>query len=291
MAVVAVQSRRMKLLKIVAVVALVALVAVLGAVLFNQWRLERAWQQLAATTAPDRAAADAELLARLRQAEARYEEAITQLKLAEQKLAVAQTLASQRLPTRRTGGEVVTDRWTGVVPAEAVVLTESTLIPAPGAKRSWGPEQVIGEPDTLTAGDIPTAWAPLEQNGGEEWLKLDYAQAVDITEVRVRETYNPGAVAKVTAVLPGGREVTLWEGVEPRHEAPVEMGFSVTAAVRAATVKVYLDTRRVPGWNEIDAVQLLGRDGSQQWATNATASSTYADRMLGSARLLERLGR
>jgi len=278
----------MKLLKIVAIVALVA---VLGAVLFNQWRLERAWQQLAATAPPTQAGADPELLARLRQAEASYEAAMTQLRLAEQKLAEAQALASQRPPGRRTGGEVATrEGFIGGVPGDVLGFAPASA-PAPGAKRSWGPEQVIGEPDTLTAGDIPTAWAPLEQNGGEEWLKLDYAQAVDITEVRVRETYNPGAVAKVTAVLPGGREVTLWEGVEPRHEAPVEMGFAVTAAVRAATVKVYLDTRRVPGWNEIDAVQLLGRDGSQQWATNATASSTYADRMLGSARLLERLGR
>jgi hypothetical protein len=42
-------------------------------------------------------------------------------------------------------------------------------------------------------------------------------------------------------------------------------------------VKVYLDTARVPGWNEIDAVQIIGRDGSQQWAKHATASSTYAE--------------
>jgi len=40
---------------------------------------------------------------------------------------------------------------------------------------------------------------------------------------------------------------------------------------------VYLDRRRVPGWNEIDAVELVGRDGSRQWATSAIASSSYAE--------------
>ena len=100
---------------------------------------------------------------------------------------------------------------------------------------------------------------------------------MDITEVRVRETYNPGAISKVTALLANGTEVTLWEGVEPKSEAPVEMSFQVPESVNAKSVKVYLDTKRVPGWNEIDAVQLIGRDGSQQWASQVTASSTYAE--------------
>ena len=39
---------------------------------------------------------------------------------------------------------------------------------------------------------------------------------------------------------------------------------------------LHLDTTRVSGWNEIDAVELIGRDGSRQWATSAKASSSYA---------------
>jgi hypothetical protein len=129
----------------------------------------------------------------------------------------------------------------------------------------------------MQSGDIFTAWAPREQDAGEEWLQLDYERSVDIAEVRVRETYNPGAISKVTAFLANGSEVTLWEGVEPKATAPVEMSFSIPQNVNAKSVKVYLDTTRVPGWNEIDAVQIIGRDGSQQWAKQATASSTYAE--------------
>jgi len=55
------------------------------------------------------------------------------------------------------------------------------------------------------------------------------------------------------------------------------MSFSLPAGVQANQIKVYLDRRRVPGWNEIDAVELIGRDGSRQWATSAMASSSYAE--------------
>ena len=57
----------------------------------------------------------------------------------------------------------------------------------------------------------------------------------------------------------------------------VSSEFKVGGAIRAQSVKVYLDTARVPGWNEIDAVQIIGRDGSKQWASASSASSSYAD--------------
>jgi hypothetical protein len=41
---------------------------------------------------------------------------------------------------------------------------------------------------------------------------------------------------------------------------------------------VEFDTTRVGGWTEIDAVELVGRDGSRQWAKSADASSTFADK-------------
>lgn len=145
------------------------------------------------------------------------------------------------------------------------------------ARRSWGEEQATGPPDTHQAGDISTAWASRLPDGGEEWLNLDYSNNVYIAEVRVRETYNPGAISKVAAVLPNGQEHIIWEGVTEPGEAPIEKVFPVSGNIYAKGVKVYLDTRRVPGWNEIDAVELVGRDGTRQWASHATASSSYAD--------------
>jgi hypothetical protein len=161
--------------------------------------------------------------------------------------------------------------------AEMGFLQPPPLDPSQPPRRSWGQEQATGAPDTSGAGDIPTAWAPREQDGGEEWLHLDYSNQVQIAEVRVRETYNPGAISKVAAVLPSGQEVVIWEGVDEPGVAPVDKSFAVPAGITAGSVKVYLDTKRVPGWNEIDAVELVGRDGSRQWAAHARASSSFAD--------------
>lgn len=146
-------------------------------------------------------------------------------------------------------------------------------------QRNWGPEQLVGPPNTFQAGDLPTAWAPRDSSGtGEEWLHLDYEHPVEIAAVNVRETYNPGAVSKLAAVLDDGREVVIWEGVEPRADAPVDMSFTASTSVQARAIKVYLDRTRVPGWNEIDAVELIGRNGLRQWAASATTSTSYAER-------------
>lgn len=145
-------------------------------------------------------------------------------------------------------------------------------------RRSWGPEQAIGPPDTHRHGDIQTAWATREPDGGQEWLLLTYDTAVDIAEVRIWETYNPGAVTKVAGIPEEGEEVVLWEGEDPTVIAPGEFVVRAAKEVKARKVKVYLNTTLKRGWNEIDAVELVAKDGTRQWASAASASSSYADR-------------
>ena len=144
-------------------------------------------------------------------------------------------------------------------------------------KRSWGTEQVIGPPDTVRPGDAPTAWAPLKANAGKEWLAVGFEQAVDVAEVRIRETYNPGAISKVTAVV-NNEEVTLWEGTAEQSTTPRDFVIPVADGVQTDSVVVHVDTTRVGSWTEIDAVELVGQDGTRQWANSATASSTFADK-------------
>ena len=255
------------------------MILAMAGVLLNQLRLQRAVSQLNAAAHSNNGSNSSTEQAdktseKLREAEVRYNEARTQLEIAEQKLAAANARLAQadsRLALGPRRPRVPTEQTIQEDLSLDMVTSRSSI------KRSWGPEQAAGEPDTFQAGDISTAWASREPDGGEEWLKLDYDTSVDIAEVRVRETYNPGAISKVTALLANGTEVTLWEGVEPKAEAPVEMSFQVPDSVNAKSVKVYLDTRRVPGWNEIDAVQLIARDGSHQWAKEASASSTFAE--------------
>jgi hypothetical protein len=145
-------------------------------------------------------------------------------------------------------------------------------------KRGWGPEQATGEPDTNMAGDIVTAWASQTPDGDDEWLTLEYAEPIVPTAVLVYETYNPGALVRVTAFRLDGEEVEIWKGQDPTTPDN-EMGVSeipVKVKFKTNRVKLYIDSKNVPGWNEIDAVGLREKDQKVSWAVSADASSTYA---------------
>ena len=144
-------------------------------------------------------------------------------------------------------------------------------------RRSWGPEQAVGAPDTLTAGDQATAWAPAVADGGIEWLEAEFESAADLAKIVVRQTNNPGGITKVTAITDSGAEVPVWTGIDPSAgQALADTPFAVPGGINARRVKVYIDTSKKPGWEEIDAMQIVGRDGAAQWAKSVNASSTYA---------------
>lgn len=148
--------------------------------------------------------------------------------------------------------------------------------------RAWGPEQAVGPPDTMAPGDHRTAWAPAQADGGIEWLEAAFANPADAAQVIVRQTCNPGAIVKVAAILEHGSEIPIWTGEDSsKGQQLADTPFSFPAGIRADRVRVYLDTSKVAGWEEIDAVQLVGRDGSRQWARSVNASSTYAQGATG----------
>jgi hypothetical protein len=140
----------------------------------------------------------------------------------------------------------------------------------------WGPGQAAGPPDTEEAEDAPTAWTPLEPDSGPEWLLVRFERAVAVAEVRIRESLNPGAVRRVSATLEDGSSFLIWEGDDPTTSAPADLVVRPDREVSAREIRVELDTSRRPGFNAVDAVELVGRDGSRQWASEAEASSTYA---------------
>jgi hypothetical protein len=140
----------------------------------------------------------------------------------------------------------------------------------------WSPEQATGAPDTPEAEDAPTAWTPLEPDAGPEWLRVRFERAVAVAEVRVRESFHPGAVRRVSASGEDGVSFLIWEGDDPTSQAPADLVVRPEREVAAREVLVELDTARRRGWETVDAVELVGRDGSRQWAAQAEASSTYA---------------
>ena len=151
-----------------------------------------------------------------------------------------------------------------------------------GGGPSWNPHRATGPPDTPVPGDHPTAWASDTPDGDDEWLELDFASPVAATEVRVYESFNPGATTCVGLFDDAGREHVILQspGSVPSDAAIRVATFTVPLdAGRVRRAKLHVDSRAVPGWNEIDAVALIDRDGAAHWAGAARASSWY-----GSAR-------
>lgn len=110
---------------------------------------------------------------------------------------------------------------------------------------------------------------------GEVTIGLGFARAVRPEAVHVRETLDPGAVAATE--VPDGRGIGLPPGSGRAEGGAAPRGFAPPLAPSAAVgrVRLVLDTDRLAGWNEIDAIELVG-DGLRPWAQEVTASRSYA---------------
>jgi hypothetical protein len=123
---------------------------------------------------------------------------------------------------------------------------------------SWSARQATGKPNTSQGGDAVTAWASSSADSDEEWLELTYDQAVRPTLVRIHETYNPGAVSKVEAKDAKGAWHVLWHGQDPTRAVPGWFDVRVDPSFSTREIRVTIDNDAVSGWNEIDAVELIG---------------------------------
>ena len=141
--------------------------------------------------------------------------------------------------------------------------------------RPWAPEQATGPPD-MTRGD-GKAYGAARPEEGLVWIYLTYGMPMHARQVRIFEVYSPGAVAKVELYDEEKKAPHLvWEGIDPTNKAPdIFDVFFPQTEYRVTGVKITLDTDRVSGYDDIDAVQLVGAEG-EQWATGAVASSFWA---------------
>jgi len=136
--------------------------------------------------------------------------------------------------------------------------------------------QATGEPDADPNQDHPRAWASKSADQGEQWLELTYDPPLRASVARIFEVNVAGAVTRLEAFDSAGTGHLLWSGTDPTTAPGVfEVGFAPTP-YRIRRLLVTLDTNLHSGWNEIDAAELSGVDGSA-WARGARASSSFAD--------------
>lgn len=137
---------------------------------------------------------------------------------------------------------------------EALQATGPANVPEPGA-------------------DSALAWCPAAEDGGMEWLELRYEKPVLAAEIRIHASFNPGAVVRVLGGTDEENLRELWAGTSLAE--PVQ-SIAISPPAEITRIKLVLDTAKVPGWNEIDAVALIDATGTSVWAQAATGSSVWS---------------
>ncbi|MCP3981111.1 MAG: VCBS repeat-containing protein, partial [bacterium] len=120
----------------------------------------------------------------------------------------------------------------------------------------WGAIQASGPPENVgNCDDAATNWSPLTATSDAEWLELSYGTPVHATGVRVHESLVGGFVTRIELRDTNATLHTVWS------ESDTTVCGGVLEATWAETsylVKNVRITTQTPGWEEIDAVELLG---------------------------------
>jgi len=125
----------------------------------------------------------------------------------------------------------------------------------------YSASRATGAPDVIRYGDSLKAWASRLADSGEEWLELTFSNAVKAAAVRVRQVYNPGAITQVEVFDAAGAGTTVYQDVDTNVYPANQIAWFIAKFPRTVQpvqrLRLTLDSARVKGWNELDAVQLV----------------------------------
>lgn len=140
----------------------------------------------------------------------------------------------------------------------AIEATASSSYKDAQGAAPWSPNQATGAPDFDKYADEGKVWTPKRPDSGLEWLDLKFANPVHAEQVRIRESFGAGAVVKVEVFDEQNTAHAVWTGKDPTSGINFLIVKFPKTRFKTQRVKITLDTNVIPGWNEIDAVQLVG---------------------------------
>ncbi|MBI5365754.1 MAG: zinc ribbon domain-containing protein [Planctomycetes bacterium] len=149
------------------------------------------------------------------------------------------------------------------VPAAGAVLRQwaarAVEVSSQYGNKLWTGAMLVGPPDCQVEGKDGRVWCPGAPDNGAEFCVVEYATPVAPTQVRVMESLNPGCVVRIEGITAAGQILPLWEGQDPCVPGNQVLEVTMRRPFPAVNrLRLTLDTARVPGWNEIDAIELLG---------------------------------
>ena len=148
-----------------------------------------------------------------------------------------------------------------VLPPPARWATDVRAFSSEYTADTWSARKVLGPPDVWPKhGDDQKAWASLSADGGIESIEVAFGEDFHAGGLEVYETYNPGAITRVELLGAAGESLVA-------HDAPavadtsgkphlLRLAFGCTPFA-VHTIRLTLDSKAVPGWNEIDAIGVV----------------------------------
>lgn len=122
----------------------------------------------------------------------------------------------------------------------------------------YSASQAVGKPNVLPAGgQNPSAWTP-DKPKRTEFIKLGYDKPMQIRQVAIAESYNPGALYKVYVYDEAGKEYlvnTFVPQAVPLQGRMLNV-FMERTPYKVAAVKLEFDGKALPDYFSIDAVAI-----------------------------------
>lgn len=130
------------------------------------------------------------------------------------------------------------------------------------ANPEWSASQAVGSPDSPGCGDYQFAWASAASDSIDT-LEITFPRFVYPQEINIQESFNPDQVVKVEVFnADTGAYYTVLQKnpVQIDRPCPYELNVVVeNIDFKTNQVRITIDQSQLGlGWNEIDAVQLVG---------------------------------
>ncbi|OJJ23462.1 hypothetical protein BKI52_03615 [marine bacterium AO1-C] len=127
-------------------------------------------------------------------------------------------------------------------------------------------EQILGIPNKLPAfGSSKCAWSPaLRQNPKGEWIKVAFSNPMKTKQIAIAENFNPGAISQIYAYDSKGTQYLVYENKQLKKLVVkgrmFRFMFPKITPYKIKSLKIFLNTQKISGYNQIDAVGISDSD-------------------------------
>lgn len=137
--------------------------------------------------------------------------------------------------------------------ANKVIEFSSELTPV-----QYSAQQILGKPNVMPAvGQNPNAWTP-DRPKRKEWIKIGYENPMQIQQIAIAESNNPGSLYRILAYEENGTEHVL-QTLNPQAiptKGRMLNVFIEKTSFKVASLKLEFDGTPLPDYFSIDAVAI-----------------------------------